>query len=60
CFSLMNEEPAVESERSRLNVDTGDNQQQGAILARHLSKSASDLSTTRRDDRDKEAERSAL
>ncbi|PSN35795.1 hypothetical protein C0J52_26340 [Blattella germanica] len=49
------------TERSRLNVDTGSSEaQQGGYLGKHLSKSASDLSTTRRDDRDKEGERSAL
>jgi hypothetical protein len=54
CFSLF---PA---ERSRLNVGSGDAQQQGGLIGRHLSKSASDLSTSQRDDHDKVGERSAL
>ncbi|XP_033608246.1 multiple C2 and transmembrane domain-containing protein isoform X2 [Cryptotermes secundus] len=47
------------AERSRLNVGSGD-PQQGGLIGRHLSKSASDLSTSQRDDHDKVGERSAL
>jgi hypothetical protein len=54
CFRLL---PA---ERSRLNAVSGDPQQQAGSLGRHLSKSASDLSTSRRDDLDKDGGRSVL
>jgi len=54
CFCLL---PA---ERSRLNVGSGDPQQQSGILVRHLSKSASDLSTTRGDDHDRRGGRLPL
>jgi hypothetical protein len=50
----------IPEERSRLNVGSGDPKQQGGLLNRHLSKSASDLSTSRRDNHEKESARSAL
>jgi hypothetical protein len=50
----------IPAEMSRLNVGSDDAKQQGGLFSRHLSKSASDLSTSRRDDREKESERSVL
>jgi len=50
----------IPAERSRLNVGSDDPKLQGGLLSRHLSKSASDLSTSRRDDREKERARSVL
>ena len=50
----------IPAQRSRLNVGSDDAKQQGGLLGRHLSKSASDLSTSRRDDCEKESERSVL
>ena len=50
----------IPAERSRLNVGSDDPKQQSGLLSRHLSKSASDLSTSRRDNHEKESARSVL
>lgn len=50
----------LSAERSRLNVGSDDPKQQTGLLSRHLSKSASDLSTSRRDNHEKESGRSVL
>ena len=50
----------IPAERSQLNVGSDDPKQQTGLLSRHLSKSASDLSTSRRDNHEKESGRSVL
>jgi len=50
----------IPADRSRLNAGSDDPKQQSGLLSRHLSKSASDLSTSRRDNHEKESARSVL